>query len=220
MAGGAETPNIAALPAIARLGACESARGPDADRHVKLLIQFAVERSLSGAYSRSTAVMSLPASSTKNCSHCWQGRLAFTTRPMADPYLVEMVIGDVQPQGPAPAVLARLTPDGCCFSPQPTAVHSGSPAHRALTVVAACYGAGVAIHRAVGNGIPNPPPDHLEIRYDDILPDREVLEEAFDLGEAHLAGAGTFGNGFLCVKFPPPSQSLATQARESGLRWQ
>ena len=51
MAGGAETPNIAALPAIARLGACELARGPDADRHVKLLIQFAVEGSLSGAYS-------------------------------------------------------------------------------------------------------------------------------------------------------------------------
>jgi hypothetical protein len=38
-------------PAIARLGACESARGPDADRYVKLLIQFAVEGSLSGAYS-------------------------------------------------------------------------------------------------------------------------------------------------------------------------
>jgi hypothetical protein len=55
MAGGAETPNIAALPAIARLGACESARGPDADRHVKLLIQFAVEGALSGAYSQSTA---------------------------------------------------------------------------------------------------------------------------------------------------------------------
>ena len=51
MAGGAETPNIAALPAIARLGACESARGPDADRHVKLLIQFAVEGSLSGSNS-------------------------------------------------------------------------------------------------------------------------------------------------------------------------
>ena len=51
MAGGAETPNFAALPAIARLGTCESARGPDADRHVKLLSQFAVEGSLSGAYS-------------------------------------------------------------------------------------------------------------------------------------------------------------------------
>jgi hypothetical protein len=37
--------------AIARLGTCESARGPDADRHVKLLSQFAVEGSLSGAYS-------------------------------------------------------------------------------------------------------------------------------------------------------------------------
>jgi hypothetical protein len=51
MAGGAESSNIAALPAIARLGACESARGPDADRYVKLLIQFAVEGSLSGAFS-------------------------------------------------------------------------------------------------------------------------------------------------------------------------
>ena len=43
--------DIAALPAIARLGTCESARGPDADWHVKLLSQFAVEGSLSGAYS-------------------------------------------------------------------------------------------------------------------------------------------------------------------------
>lgn len=108
-----------------------------------------------------------------------------------------MVIGDVQPLGLAPAVFARLTPDGCCFSPQPTAVHSASPAHRTLTVVAACYGAGVAIHRAVGEGIPNPPPDRLEIRYDDILPDRGVLEEAVNLGETHLAGAGAIGNGFL-----------------------
>src|SRR5271166_1735151 len=32
---------------------CESARGPDVDRHVKLLIQFALEGSLSGAYSQS-----------------------------------------------------------------------------------------------------------------------------------------------------------------------
>ena len=31
---------------------CELARGPDADRHVKLLIQFALERSHSGAYSQ------------------------------------------------------------------------------------------------------------------------------------------------------------------------
>src|SRR6266511_1091051 len=53
MAGGAETPNIAAVAAIARLGACESARGPDADRHVKLLIQWAVEGSLPGVYLQS-----------------------------------------------------------------------------------------------------------------------------------------------------------------------
>src|SRR5437660_6265303 len=58
MAGGAEPPNIAALPAITRLRACESARDPEADRHVKLLIQFALEGSLSGAYSHS-----------ENCRH-------------------------------------------------------------------------------------------------------------------------------------------------------
>lgn len=34
-----------------RLGTSKSARGPDVDRYVKLLIQFAVERSHSGAYS-------------------------------------------------------------------------------------------------------------------------------------------------------------------------
>ena len=60
MAGGAETPNIAALPAIARLGTCKSARGPDADRHVKLLIQFAVEGSLSGAYSQRSPLTEPP----------------------------------------------------------------------------------------------------------------------------------------------------------------
>jgi hypothetical protein len=62
MAGGAETPNIAALPAIARLGTCESARGPDADRRVKLLIQFAVEGSLSGTYSQSKVINAVAAS--------------------------------------------------------------------------------------------------------------------------------------------------------------
>jgi hypothetical protein len=31
---------------------CKSARGPDADRHVKLLIQFEAEGALSGAYSQ------------------------------------------------------------------------------------------------------------------------------------------------------------------------
>ena len=38
---------------------CESARGPDADRHVKLLIQFAVEGSLSGAYSQDRLALPL-----------------------------------------------------------------------------------------------------------------------------------------------------------------
>ena len=65
------TPNIAALPAIARLGTCESARGTDADRRAKLLIQFAVEGSLSGAYSQYWASLGLVLSKAvlENRSH-------------------------------------------------------------------------------------------------------------------------------------------------------
>jgi hypothetical protein len=72
MAGGAETPNIAALPSIARLGACESARGPDADRRVKLLIEFAVEGSLSGAYSHSGREAGGPNIGCTRCGTCYE----------------------------------------------------------------------------------------------------------------------------------------------------
>jgi hypothetical protein len=44
-------PEVAVVPEAAIVVECESAQGPDADRHVKLLSQFAVEGSLSGAYS-------------------------------------------------------------------------------------------------------------------------------------------------------------------------
>src|ERR1700675_3404619 len=89
MAGGAETRNIAALPAIARLGTCESARGPDADGHVKLLIQFAVEGSLSGAYSQSRNSFSgMPKTREQNASGDVlvprSHRPPFTTAPVAD----------------------------------------------------------------------------------------------------------------------------------------
>jgi hypothetical protein len=78
MAGGAETPNIAALPAIARLGACESARGADAGRHVKLLIQFAVEGSFSGAYSQF-------ALSREHSVQVWAGNFRRATRAGRNP---------------------------------------------------------------------------------------------------------------------------------------
>lgn len=57
-----------------QLGACESARGPDADRYVKLLIQFAVEGSLSGAYSQPSLAYREPRWMNRyqlaGCSHC------------------------------------------------------------------------------------------------------------------------------------------------------
>lgn len=112
-------------------------------------------------------------------------------------YLVEMVIGEVEPRGGAATVFVGLGPDSCCFSSVPAGVYSSKPVHGALSVVAACYGAAVAVHRAVGEGIPNPPPEHLEIRYDEILPDLSVLSEAVDMRGAYLAGAGAIGNGFL-----------------------
>ena len=85
MAGGAETPNIAALPAIARLGACKSARGPDADRRVKLLIQFAVEGSLSGAYSHSGREAGGPNIGCTRCGTCYEIEMSLKHKPTSSP---------------------------------------------------------------------------------------------------------------------------------------
>src|SRR6185437_2649593 len=62
-------------------------------------------------------------------------------------------IGDATPMGVVAAVFVRLGHDGCCFGPKPIAAHHREPIDRALAVVAACYGAAVAIHRAVGDGM-------------------------------------------------------------------
>jgi hypothetical protein len=69
----------------ARHRACESARGPDADRHVKLLIQFAVEGSLSGADSQSAAHNAQFGSATHDRGRFSQGRPA-RRRPLGPPY--------------------------------------------------------------------------------------------------------------------------------------
>src|SRR6266705_207905 len=70
MAGGAESPNIAALPAIARLGACESARGPDADRHAKPLIYLMTKGSLLDAYSHVDLRLSHRDHGAVDAGHC------------------------------------------------------------------------------------------------------------------------------------------------------
>jgi hypothetical protein len=61
MAGGADS-KIAALPAIARLDAYDSARGADADRRVKLSTKFAVEGALTlfGLVAASAIVCTTP----------------------------------------------------------------------------------------------------------------------------------------------------------------
>ncbi len=74
-------------PAIARLGACESARGPDTDRHVKLLIQFAVEGSLSGAYSQPLqidAIILLTFASSRSIAGVVANAGPFMWRPLPD----------------------------------------------------------------------------------------------------------------------------------------
>jgi hypothetical protein len=111
--------------------------------------------------------------------------------------LVEVIVGDANPRTTATPLYLSLHADGCTVSVERVLGHSAIVVHPLLALVAACYAAGVAIYRAVGKEIPNPPPDSLEIRYDDVVPDRTVLDEPIALGDAHLAGAGAIGNGFL-----------------------
>jgi hypothetical protein len=115
----------------------------------------------------------------------------------ADPFATELVIGQAAPQSSGPHVFAALLADRCVISRAPIECESGPPPHRLKATIAACYVAGATIRCAIGDGLPNPPPDEFEIFFDAFV-DRSIdLAAAIDIGEAYLAGGGAIGNGFL-----------------------
>jgi transposase len=89
---------------------CESARGPDADRHVKPLIQFAVEGSLSGAYSHVRQISPKGHSrSFKRCANHIRSILMNKRALSAPAYLKSARGGDGIRDQPVSAVAAPET---------------------------------------------------------------------------------------------------------------
>src|SRR5579871_5125633 len=110
---------------------------------------------------------------------------------------LEVVIGHAQPAHTGPVVYVSLQGDQCVMSSAPPKNHVAEAPHRLIGLIAACYAAAAALHKAVGQEIPNPPPDPLIIPYAAIVGDLALLDQPVDLSEAYLAGAGAIGNGFL-----------------------
>src|SRR5207249_6812520 len=73
----------------------------------------------------------------------------------------------------------------------------GSDPQGALSVIAACYVTAAALKALVGDGIPHPVPDPLEIDFARFGITADVASRTIDVGRTYLAGAGAVGNGFL-----------------------
>jgi hypothetical protein len=112
-------------------------------------------------------------------------------------YSVELILGQAKVQTSVPSVFVVLRSDSLIISETRVVRPNQMPPAELLIVIAACYVAGAAIGRAVGEGIPNLPPPEFEIPFDDFAKVDYALFKHVELGEAYLAGAGAIGNGFL-----------------------
>ncbi|MGI8641649.1 MAG: ThiF family adenylyltransferase [Pyrinomonadaceae bacterium] len=84
-----------------------------------------------------------------------------------------------------------------------------SNVHPILLLLGACYTAAQVIQRIVGDMLPIPFFNPLEINFKSILGDDFSLDSKFDIQTAYLAGAGAIGNGFvLALSLLNPSGKL------------
>jgi hypothetical protein len=109
----------------------------------------------------------------------------------------ELVIGQAAPRSSGPHVFAALLADRCVISRHRIGRIEGPPPHSLNATIAACYVAGAAIARAVGDGLSNIPPDEFEVPFDTFIDADVNLSAPVYIDEAYLAGAGAIGSGFL-----------------------
>lgn len=112
-------------------------------------------------------------------------------------YAAEIVIGKRAPFTSFPRVFCTLFSDRCVISQNKIRHKYEVPPHPLKTLIAACYLSGAAIRCAVGQDMPNPPPETFEISYAKLIDPAIDLTAPIEIGETYLAGAGAIGNGFV-----------------------
>lgn len=108
---------------------------------------------------------------------------------------VELVIGDAVPRYSSPRIYVWGKMESVIISAMPIS-EGGFDIHPVGLLLGACYAVGAVLKKALK--LPYPAADTLEINLAELVGDdlAELYEPAiFD--EAHLAGAGAIGNGFL-----------------------
>jgi molybdopterin/thiamine biosynthesis adenylyltransferase len=107
---------------------------------------------------------------------------------------VEVVVGSASPRTDAPLVAVGV--DGFRLGVgDGSAGRLGDCSRPIFELIAACYAAAAAVHRAVGGGLPMPLSLPIAIDFEDLYgPALSLLDRRLDLGTAFIAGAGAIGN--------------------------
>lgn len=112
-------------------------------------------------------------------------------------FVAEIVIGECPPRFSIPRVFVSIGTEEVLIGSRPVSLRRGK-IHPVGILLGACYAVGAALKLATNNLLRFPAPELLRVNLTEILGDDLLLlyRQAY-LDEAHLAGAGAVGNGFL-----------------------
>lgn len=110
---------------------------------------------------------------------------------------VPVIIGAVPVVAEQDGLFVKITSGRLIVSSNPIGTEPAVNMHPILLLLGACYTAAQVIKKIVGDMLPVPQIDPLQIDFETVPGENFSLEESFDIGTTYLAGAGAIGNGFV-----------------------
>jgi len=117
---------------------------------------------------------------------------------------MELVVGATEPRYDSPKVWLSVT-DGRVTIAKTQLSSDTSDVPPIGRLIAACYVCAAALGTVIGDRLPYPTPETYVVDMRELLgEDEPLLRKECDFSEAHLAGAGAIGNGFILglAQFP------------------
>ncbi|HVS53588.1 MAG TPA: ThiF family adenylyltransferase [Opitutaceae bacterium] len=110
---------------------------------------------------------------------------------------VELVVGAIEPRYESPKIWLSVA-SGRATITKSRLSSDASNLHPIARLIAACYACAAAIDTLIGERLPYPTPETYVVDMCELLgEDAPLLDKECDFSEAHLAGAGAIGNGFV-----------------------